>query len=141
MLQHPTGLSASSPPTHRLELGGYLYFVGVNQAHLDGPQRAFVQGLLEVLLKTPLLFRRNTSTFQKKYLYFSEEVLLLLKGSTLTSRKKYLYFLPNVILLSVKCYITFSRMLYYFWSNVILLLVGSYITFYGGLYDPPCERQ
>ena len=63
-------------------------------------------------MKTPLLFNENTSTFRKKYLYFSEEVPLFLKGSTLTSRKKYLYFLPNVILLSVKCYITFGRKLY-----------------------------
>lgn len=122
------GLSASIPPTHRLELGGYLYFVGAVQAHSDGVQRAFVQGLLEVLQKIPLLFNENTSTFRKKYLYFSEEVLLLLKGSTLTSRKKYLYFLPNVILLSVKCYITFRRMLYYFWSEVILLSTEGYMT-------------
>ena len=70
MLQHPTGLSASSPPTHRLELGGYLHFVEVNQAHLDGPRRAFAKGLLEMLQKIPLLFRRNTSTLQRKYLYF-----------------------------------------------------------------------
>jgi hypothetical protein len=53
-----------------LELGGYLHFVGAIQAHSDGAQRAFVQGLLEVLQKIPLLFNENTSTFRKKYFYF-----------------------------------------------------------------------
>jgi len=53
-----------------LELGGYLHFVGANQALSDGSQSAFVQGLLEVLQKIPLLFNENTSTFQRKYFYF-----------------------------------------------------------------------
>ena len=89
---------------------------------------------LYFLSEIPLLFNENTSTFRKKYLY-------LFRGSTSPSKRKYLNFSEEVPLLPAECYITFGQMLYYFSTNVILLLVGSYITFYGGLYDPPCERQ
>lgn len=47
----------------------YSIEIPCNGLHSDGAQSAFVQGLLEVLQKIPLLFGRNTSTFQRKYLY------------------------------------------------------------------------
>jgi len=120
------GLSASSPPTHRLELGGYLYFVGVIKPFRMGRKEPLPKGVLRC---------------SRKYLYFSMKIPLLFGRNTSTSKRKYLNFSEEVSLLPAECYITFGQMLYYFSTNVILLLVESYITFCGGLYDPPCECQ